>query len=89
MRCAGFYMGDYRCTVGVIGTGATKTSIDWRYPITTNAVVRWRDSRQMKNERTVSLVGLYDPKVRGILTFSIGRTNVAVHFEKWEPGKAR
>ena len=36
----------------------------------------------MKKEQTITLVGVYDPKVEGALTFTIGVTNVTVTFKK-------
>jgi len=82
---AGVYMGKYRFTAGVLISHATKTYVGWGNPITTNAVLRWRDSKAVKKEETVSLVGIYDPKVKGVLTFAIGPTNVTAHFNKWDP----
>ena len=79
---AGVYMGKYRFTAGVLVSHATKTNAGWANPITTNAVLRWRESKAVKKEETVSLVGIYNPGVKGVLTFAIGPTNVTVHFNK-------
>jgi hypothetical protein len=78
----GVYFDEFRCTQGILGAGGAKTYLGWQRPITTNAIVRWRDAHKTKHEQTVSLVAVYKPKVEGLLTFSIGTTNVTATFEK-------
>jgi hypothetical protein len=78
----GVYFGQHRCTAGIVGSGYSKGYLGWQKPITTNAIVRWRDARSVKKEQTVTLVGVYNPKVNGALTFTIGVTNVSVEFKK-------
>ena len=74
--------GQHRCTKGIVGAGVSAGYLGWEYPVTTNAIVRWRDARKVKKEQTVSLVGVYDPKTEGALTFTIGATNVTVEFKR-------
>jgi len=78
----GVYFGEFRCTMGILGAGGSGTYLGWEHPITTNAIVRWRDALKTKHEQTISLVAVYQPKVDGRLTFSIGTTNVSAIFEK-------
>ena len=78
----GVYFGERRCTAGILVIGSSKTYLGWQQPITTNAVVRWRDSSGTKQEKSVGLVGAYDPKADGVLTFTIGVTNVSVDFKR-------
>jgi len=78
----GVQFGKQSCTAGIVGAGSFAGYLGWRHSITTNAVVRWTDANKMQKQQTVSLVGVYDPKVTGALTFTIGATNVTVSFEK-------
>jgi hypothetical protein len=78
---AGVYFGEFRCTKGILGAGASGTYLGWQRPITTNAIIRWRDAHKIKQEKTINLGAVYKPKVDGLLTFSIGTTNVTVTFE--------
>lgn len=77
---AGVSFGEFRCGVGVLGSGTTKTYVDWAHPITTNAIVRWRDGHKLSHAHNVNLVGIYNPKAAGELAFMINATNVAVEF---------
>lgn len=77
----GVYIDKHPCTAGIVGAGFSKGYVGWDYPVTTNAIVRWRDPKGIRNEQTVKIVGVYDPKVDGDLTFSIGGTNVTVTFK--------
>jgi hypothetical protein len=72
------------CTAGVVGHGVSKGYIGWEQPVTTNAIVRWHDARHVKKEQTVSLIGIYDPKLEGELKFVINTTNVTAQFKKLE-----
>jgi hypothetical protein len=79
---AGIYFGQHLCTYGVVGAGALKGYLGWQQPVTTNAIVRWRDAGGASKEQTIAVVGIYDPKADGALTFTIGATNVTVEFKK-------
>lgn len=76
--------GQRSCNSGILGADASKTFLGWQHPVTTNAVVRWLDSQKAKREAAVSLVGVYDPQATGMLTFTIGTTNVVVAFKRIE-----
>jgi hypothetical protein len=78
----GVYFDQHPCTAGIVGAGASAGYLGWEHPVTTNAVVRWRDAQGVKKEQTVTLLGIYDPNLDGALTFSIGATNVTVDFKK-------
>ena len=78
----GVYFGQHSCTSGVVGAGVSAGYLGWQKPVTTNAIVRWRDASKVKKEQIVSLLGVYNPKVDGALTFTIGVTNVTVEFKK-------
>jgi len=78
----GVNFGERRCTAGIVGAGVSATYLGWRQPVTTNAIVRWRDAGKAKKEQTVTIVGVYHPKIDGALTFTIGPTNVTVEFKK-------
>lgn len=77
----GVYFGHDACTAGVVGSHVEKGYIDWEKPVTTNAVVRWRDAQGVRKRQAVKLVGVYDPKSNGALTFIIGTTNATVRFK--------
>ena len=49
---AGVYFGQHGCTVGIVGSGYSKGSLGWRQPVTTNAIIRWRDTHSVKKEET-------------------------------------
>ena len=70
------------CTFGVVGQGSSAGYLGWRRPVGTNAVVQWKDSRQIKNEVRVDISTTYIPDAPGQLTFTITGTNVAVAFHK-------
>jgi len=74
--------GKNRCTSGILGVGAANTYLGWQKPVGTNAIVKWRDGKQVRREATVSLTNIYNPRIDGTLTFTINKTNVAVSFEK-------
>ncbi len=78
----GVYFGEHSYTAGIVGPGVSAGYLGWRQPITTNAIVRWRDSSGIKKEQPVAVVGVYNPKADGALTFAIGTTNVTVEFTK-------
>ena len=78
----GVYFDQHRCTAGIVGAGSSAGYLGWQQPVTTNAIVRWRDAQGVKKEQTITIVGVYDPKVEGALTFTIGVTNVTVTFKK-------
>ena len=78
----GVYFDKHRCTAGIVGAGVSAGYVGWQQPVTTNAVVRWRDAQGTRKEQTVTVVGVYDPKVDGALTFNIGVSNVTVEFKK-------
>src|SRR5262245_17633604 len=75
---AAVHFGEFRCTKGIVGAGSSGTYLGWQLPVTTNAVVRWTDAHGTKKEQAVKLVGVYNPKVDGGLTFTVGATNVTV-----------
>src|SRR5688500_7768519 len=53
----GVYFGPHRCTAGIIGAGGFKVYLGWQQPVTTNAIIRWRDARGAKKEQTVAVGG--------------------------------
>lgn len=77
---AAIILGKYRSRFGIVVNDSIATWAFWRHPIGTNAVVQWRDSKQVTKEASVSLIGIYDPQVDGELIFSVGVTNVTVRF---------
>jgi hypothetical protein len=76
--------GKDECTFGIVGAGVPKGYLGWTQTITTNAIVRWVEGRSQKKEQTISLIGTYNPKVPGALTFTIQTTNVTVQFSRIE-----
>ncbi len=79
---AGVYFGKFPCTKGIIGAGYSGGYLGWQQPVTTNVVVKWRNARGVRKEQAIGLANVYDPKVDGALTFTIGATNVTVAFKK-------
>lgn len=77
-------LGKDECTFGIVGAGVSGSYLGWTQPITTNAIVRWVEGLTQKKEQTISLVGIYNPNVPGVLTFTIQTTNVTVQFTKIE-----
>ena len=75
-------LGKHSCTFGVVGLGVSKGYLGWTHPVGTNAVVRWRDSGNIKRESRVDFSKMYNPKLPGNLTFTIAGTNVTVKFQR-------
>ena len=76
-----FAFGKSEFEAGALSPGGTKRYLDWEGPVGTNAVVRWRDSKQGRKERTISVSEVYDRTAPGELIFSITTSNVMVKFE--------
>jgi hypothetical protein len=74
--------GKHSCTSGIVGHGTSASNLGWTWPVTTNAVVRWRDAEKIKREFQTDVSSVYDPKLPGELLFTIAGTNVAVTFQK-------
>src|SRR4051812_14292655 len=49
----GVYFGKHTCTAGIVGAGASAGYIGWEYPVTTKAIVRWRNAQGVRKEETV------------------------------------
>ena len=75
-------LGKHSCTFGIVGKGVSAGYLDWRQPVGTNAVVRWRDSDKIKRDSRVDFSNVYNPKLPGSLTFTIVGTNVTVKFAR-------
>jgi hypothetical protein len=83
--------GEQKIEFGIIGMGAGgggKTYLNYSRPITTRAVVTLTDADHKIHEYNVSLVGVYDPKRAGTLTFEVTPRGVVPQFTpKESPGK--
>ena len=75
-------LGRHSCTFGIVGMGVSKGYLDWTHSVSSNAMVRWRDSTGTRRESMLEISKVYDPNLAGHLTFTIAGTNVTVKFSK-------
>lgn len=73
--------GENTCSAGVLIPTAPSVTMDYRYPITPEAKVRWKRSDGVVKIKEVALKGVVPPKTTGRITFSIHEDSVTVTFK--------